>query len=243
MLDSISLSLGGIAGADGSSEQARNSLQTTYSQFLTLLTTQLKNQDPLNPMESNEFTNQLIQMANVEQSISQTDKMNELLVINQAATVNGALRFIGMEVDYVGGDMEYEGNPVNIKYSLSEDSTKTRVSVLNADDQVVYSVDGNKTTGGHNFIWDGKDNDGNVVAPGKYRVEVGAQDKDGKAVETFTIVPSKVKGVETVQGQVFLIIGDQKVPIGAVQAVREATQAVVPNPNPDTNPDNNNEDA
>lgn len=227
MLDSTSLSLGGVAGVDTTkTANSRNSLQTSYSQFLTLLTTQLKNQDPLNPMDSKDFTNQLISMSGVEQQISQTEKLNDLLQVNQASAVNGALGYIGKTVDYVGGAMEYKGSPVQIKYSLAANTSATKISIADKDGNVVWSGDGELSAGGHSFTWDGKNTQGLPAASGNYKVTVGAKDKADKAVTTYVIVPATVTGVETVDGQVYLNIGDQKVSIGAVQAVRQASTPV-----------------
>jgi len=225
MLDAISISLGGIAGVDKDTSTSKQSLADTYSQFLTLLTTQLKHQDPLDPMDSKDMTNQMIQLANTEQSIAQTDKMNEILKINQASAVNSALSYIGKEVDYVGGETEFKGSAVNVKYYLDKDSSTVKISVLDKDKKVVRTMDGEIKAGGHAVVWDGKDKDGKVVANGDYTIEVGAVDREGKAVQTTTIVPSTVDGIETAGGQLLLVIGNQKVAIGAVQAVRQQVAA------------------
>lgn len=224
MLDAVSLSLGGVAGTTDT-ENSKKSLADTYSQFLSLLTTQLKNQDPLDPMDSKDMTNQLIQLSNTEQQIAQTDKLNSILEVNQATAVNMALNYIGKEVDYVGGDMKYSGDPVNIKYFLAGDATKTKISVSDKDGNVIWSGDGALKAGSSSIVWDGKDRNGNPVEPGYYKVEVGAQDKDAKAIQTYAIVPSVVEGVETAAGQVLLMINGKQVSIGAVQAVRQAPTA------------------
>lgn len=225
MLDAISISLGGIAGVDKDTSTSKQSLADTYSQFLTLLTTQLKNQDPLDPMDSKDMTNQMIQLSNTEQQIAQTDKMNEILKINQASAVNSALGYIGKEVDYVGGDTEFKGNTVNAKYYLDKAASATKISISDSAGKVIRTMDGDVTVGGHAIAWDGKDNDGKLVAHGDYKIAVGAQDKEGKAVQTTTIVPSTVDGIETSGGQLLLVIGNQKVAIGAVQGVRDAVPA------------------
>ena len=237
MLDAISISLGGIAGVESDTSTSKQSLAETYSQFLTLLTTQLKHQDPLDPMDSKDMTNQMIQLSNTEQQIAQTDRMNEILKINQASAVNSALGYIGKEVDYVGGETEFKGNPVNVKYYLDGDAQAVKISVLDKDGKVVRTMDGNLKAGGHSIVWDGKNTAGELVAQGDYKIEVGAQDKEGKAVQTTTIVPSTVDGIETAGGQLLLVIGNQKVAIGAVQAVRDKTATAVVTPPTTETPD------
>jgi flagellar basal-body rod modification protein FlgD len=79
MIDASTLSLGGMAGSISSgTDAAKANLNDTYNNFLVLLTTQLKNQDPLSPMDSKEFTGQLIQMSTAEQSIAQTKRIEKV---------------------------------------------------------------------------------------------------------------------------------------------------------------------
>jgi flagellar basal-body rod modification protein FlgD len=310
MLDSVTLSMGGVAGIDKNTDAAKDSLGKTYDQFLMLLTTQLKNQDPLNPMDTKDMTNQLIALAEVEQSIAQTDKMNELIKLNQTSAINSTLlSYIGMQVDYKGKDFTYKGGSalqfdytvgenaakatieifdkddklvwsqtgdteegayqfvwsgvdkdgkqlpegsyklkvaavdadgepvtaetpvesftysrattnVTLKYNLEKDATKSKISIFDVKGDLVYTADAEKTAGDHAFIWSGVDKDGKPVSIGSYSVEIGAADADGKAVKTSTTVPANVGGVEIVDGAVMLTIGNQKVPIDTVQAVR-----------------------
>jgi flagellar basal-body rod modification protein FlgD len=310
MLDSVSLSLGGVAGVKKTTDDARKNLDTTYDQFLTLLTTQLKNQDPLNPMDTKDMTNQLIALAEVEQSIAQTDKMNELIQLNQTSAINSTLLgYIGMNVEYKGADFTYRGGSalqfdytigknaasakveildnggavvwtgtaktaegshsiiwngtktdgtlaaegkykikvsafdsnnapvtattpvpdfnysraatsVPLKYTLNEAANKSKISIFNTAGELVYSADGEKTKGDHTFTWSGVDKNGKPASVGSYYIEVGATDKEGKAIKTATTVPANVGGVEIVDGKVMLVIGNQKVPIDKVQSVR-----------------------
>jgi flagellar basal-body rod modification protein FlgD len=239
MLDSTTLSLGGVvtsAAADATS--AQSSLQTTYSQFLTLLTTQLQNQDPLDPMDSDTFTQQLISMSGVEQQIAQTSKLDDVLQATQSSAVNSALSYIGKQVDYVGGTMQYTGSPVALKYSLNTVAEQAQLSITDSSGNVVLNTPAQVTAGGHEFDWDGKDGNGDPVPAGDYTVAVGAVDATGASVTSFVIVPATVTGVETDGGAVYLNVGDQTVPISSVQAVREmpASPATDPTTDPSTDP-------
>lgn len=220
MLDATTLSLGGLNKAEDKTAAAKKSLGDTYDQFLTLLTTQLKNQDPLNPTDSKDFTNQLIAMSNTEQQIAQTQKMDELIQLNQASTVNMALNYIGLNVDYQGNTLSFDGaSPMDINYNLETAGVKGKVSILNDQNQVVWSSNAALTAGPHKVTWDGKDNLGQPVAAGNYRVEVGVLNSTNGAVKSDITVPGLVTGVETTSdGQVMLSIGDQKVPINTVQS-------------------------
>jgi flagellar basal-body rod modification protein FlgD len=228
MLDAVSISLGGIATSDTSTADAQSSLQDTANEFLTLLTTQLQNQDPTNPMDSTAMTNQLIQLSSTEQQLAQTDKLNDILQIDQANASNIALSYIGKQVDYVGNVMQFNGSPTDIKYSLPSATTTTQISISDSAGNVVYQSPGELTAGGHAFTWDGKDSNGNVLPSGNYTVGITAADSTGTAVTATTLVPSLVDGIETISGQLYLDIGDQQVPIGSVQAVRDNPVAATP---------------
>jgi flagellar basal-body rod modification protein FlgD len=190
MLDSVSLSLGGVGGVEDKTADASKSLNQTYDQFLTLLTTQLKNQDPLNPMDSKDFTNQLISMAGVEQQISQSSKMDDLLKLNQASTVNSTLLgYLGMQVDYKGKDFTYSGGTaIQFDYTNSAAAANTTVNIYDKNNTLVWSADGDKTAGDHQIIWPGTDSTGKRVDVGNYRFEVVSKDASNAAVATTTPV-------------------------------------------------------
>ena len=84
-------------------------LAEDFTQFLTLLTTQLQNQDPLNPMDSTEFTNQLVQFSQVEQSINTNQKLDDLLALQLGGLSTVALGYVGMDVTYTSTEMNWDG--------------------------------------------------------------------------------------------------------------------------------------
>ena len=218
MLDATALSIGGVASVTDKTEAAKKSLGQTYDQFLTLLTTQLKNQDPLNPMDSKDFTSQLIAMANTEQQIAQTQKTDELIKLTQATAANQALNYIGLDVNYVGDKfIRYDGYSTSIKYNLPADGIKGKITILDSNGQVVWSANPALTAGEHGFVWDGKDNFGQNLPVGSYQVAIAVENADGGAVTPIIRVPGLVSGIDTDEfGQVLLNVGDQKIPISAV---------------------------
>lgn len=220
MIEASSLALGGIAGnVTSNTDNASQSLNQTYDNFLKMLTTQLKNQDPLNPMDSKEFTSQLIQMSTAEQAIAQTKRSEEILKMMQASTVNTALNYIGLSVDYTGNKISYDGKvPVDFSYELPEAAKQVQINILNSEGNVVYTTSGEMGKGVHTYNWDGKDKDGNPQKAGMYRIEVGAQNADNKALETKVTVPGTVAGVETADGQVYLVINGEAVSIDSVRS-------------------------
>lgn len=225
MVEASTLALGGLAGqVNSNTANASKTLGETYDNFLLMLTTQLRNQDPLNPMDSKEFTSQLIQMSSAEQSIAQTSKIEEMLKMMQASTINTALNYIGLSVDYQGNNFTFDGKTApTLGYEVPEGAVDTQVSILNSSGNVVYTAKGDSKVGQHGFVWDGKDRDGNPVKPGAYRMEVGAVDANDNALTVKTTVPGTVDGVETANGQVYLVINGEVVTIDAVKSAYAMT--------------------
>lgn len=219
-INPMDISLGGLATGSGRGvDEAKKSLNETYDQFLTLLTTQLKNQDPLNPMESKEFTNQLIQFAGVEQQIAQNEKLEQILAHNQALNINGAVSYIGKTINYEGQDFYYDGTPQNMSYFLEESANLTKITIMDENGSIVWSQDGERSAGEHALTWDGLSNDGLPLEEGRYTLQVGAEDIEGKAVKTGTLVPGRITGVEVIDGSIMLRIQDMLVSLDSVVSV------------------------
>lgn len=222
MIDPQILTLGGLSIADTAATQASaTSLGNDFDQFLTLLTTQLQNQDPLDPLDSTEFTNQLVQFSQVEQQIAQNERLEEIVGLQRASTINNAIGFIGKEVRYEGSQFSYDGSSeLEMSYFLVENSAQTQISILDQSNNVIRSFSGSTAAGEHLLDWDGLDNDGNPVPPGQYELQVGAQDAEGRAVQTSSLVPGRVSGVEVIDGQVVLVMDDLIVGIDTILSVR-----------------------
>ena len=128
--------------------QQSATLSADLSQFLTLLTTQLQNQDPLSPMDSTEFTNQLVQFSQVEQQINTNQKLDDMLQLQLASMSNVGINYVGLDISYLSAEASYDGEaPVTINYSLSEDATIAKLYVSNEEGEVVYSADVPTTAG------------------------------------------------------------------------------------------------
>lgn len=184
--------------ATGSTQKSAATMVQTYDQFLTLLTTQLKNQDPLSPMDSNEFTAQLVQFTQVEQQISINDKLDQM--VEQAAT-NQTLYAAG----FIDKTIEATGNYVvldttssdsgKFTVGLSADAPKSTAVIKNADGQVVRTLTFDGKKGRNELTWDGKNTTGTTQDNGAYTVTVNAVDTDGKAVDVAIATVGKVTEV------------------------------------------------
>lgn len=200
-------------------------LNGDFNNFLTLLTTQLQNQDPLNPMDSTEFTNQLVSFSGVEQQINTNQKLDNLLALQLNTASNVGLGYVGLDITYTSAEASYNGtNPISIRYGLSQDATTLKVNIYDETGNIVRSMDGGTGSGPQMVSWDGKDNDGNAMPAGTYSINVAAADAEGKTISATTAVSGTVRGIETQNGAVYLLVGERAVPLTSViQATQPAT--------------------
>lgn len=226
MIDPSTLALGGLAQADIEGA-AENQAQLTkdFDNFLTLLTTQLQFQDPLNPTDTSEFTNQLVSFSQLEQQILQSERIDNLVKTSQAATINAATSFIGKTVRYEGDTFNFSGADANTAvefgYFLTENANDTRLSVLDTSGRVVRSIQGDTGSGEHTWVWDGLDNNGQPVGPGTYLFQVGAVGEGDRAVQTSGLVPSTITGMEISNGTVSLTAGNVAIGLDSILSVRQ----------------------
>jgi len=205
-------------------------LASNFQTFLSLLTTQLKNQDPLSPVDSNEFTAQLTQMAGVEQQLLTNDLLTGLLKAQQGDGLTGPAQYIGKDATAVWAATRFEDGEANWSYELAADATDATLQVLDASGKVVWSGPApEKTNGMHDFKWDGKTTGGGQVDDGGvYTLKVVAKDGAGKAVDSQVLIRGRVTGVEMYDNTPFVIIGNSIMPVSSLIALEEQKAAAKP---------------
>lgn len=207
----------GVAQNAANTQQQSAALAEDFDQFLILLTTQLQNQDPLNPMDSTEFTNQLVQFSQVEQAINTNQKLDDLVSLQLGSISSVALGYVGMDVNYISSEMTYDGtNPVTVNYALDSDAYSAKINVYDESGNLVFSDTVDRDTGAHEYVWDGSHQGGGKVEPGTYSVSIDALDSEGDGIDTSTVVSGRVRGIESQNGVVYLLIGERAVPLGQV---------------------------
>jgi flagellar basal-body rod modification protein FlgD len=211
----------------------RARLADNFSTFLSLLTTQLKNQDPLSPLDSNQFTQQLVQMTGVEQQIASNDLLKKL-VSNTGSGIQTAVSLIGKDVSAVSDDAQLSNGKADWVYKLKLDAADTKIEVLNAKGAVVHveAASDNKA-GDHAYSWDGKDMNGNKLPDGPYTLRVSAKDSTGTAVTSTTYVQGRVTGVEQLDGATYITVNGGKIGWDTVTSVKEPA-ATAPTTSPAT---------
>jgi flagellar basal-body rod modification protein FlgD len=218
--------LSGITGSteiDSSSKsgEAQNRLQEDLNRFLNLLVTQLKNQDPLDPLDANEFTSQLVQFASVEQQIYANANMEKLVNLQQQSQTSFMIDYIGKTVETLGDKVNLEDGKAEFNYLLDTNAVSVQVSVQNSAGQTVFTTEGETTAGKHNIVWDGKNQQGVQMADGVYTIVVAAMDRDGKLLEVEQTVVGRVVGAGNDNGEPTLFVGEILTPMDQVLTVRE----------------------
>jgi flagellar basal-body rod modification protein FlgD len=202
-----------------SSSDSMKQLSGNFSTFLTLLTTQLKNQDPTAPMDSNAFTQQLVMYSQVEQQIGTNDNLKALIsqgASNAAAMTTG---YLGKKVSITNGNASLNGGTANWTYNLSNLAATTQLSITDANGKTVYNGAGETTAGNHNFVWDGKDLNGNQLPDGAYKLTVTAADMAGNNVGNAVASAGTVTQIDMTSGTPQLIVGNMQVSLGDIAAV------------------------
>jgi len=165
-------------------DDALASLSGDYSNFLTLLTTQLKNQDPLSPMDATQFTQQLVQFSAVEQQINGNKKLDQLIGLQSTANAYGAVGFVGTSIAADSNDVPLQNSKAKFDYTIEKAGGAATLKILNSSGNIVMLKQVDATVGTHPVEWDGTDYFGNKLPDGKYTVSVSYTDQNtGKAID------------------------------------------------------------
>lgn len=215
-----------ITGAlqqQANTQASKDKLADDFSQFLTLLTVQLQNQDPLSPMDTTEFTNQLVAFTGVEQQINTNQKLDSLVAMQLGTAFSQAQNYVGKDISYVSSEFAYTGETARMRYSLPQAAAYSKVNILNEFGDVVYTAEAAKSAGAHEFVWNGETNNGQPAAPGTYEIVVDALDANEEPIKTTSVVSGRVDGVETQDGSIYLLVGERAVSLGNVLNTSEST--------------------
>lgn len=181
---------------------AQASLADNFDTFLTILTAQIQNQDPLEPMDSNQFTEQLVQFSGVEQQIRVNSQLETLITAtnsNAGASLSG---YLGQQAEIDSAGAQYTGDPVNWRYTLPSDAAKVSVTVTDAAGKVLYTKAGELKAGQHDFVWDGELNSGGQAVEGEpYWINVVATDANGAKVTPAHSLVTTITGVDLTYGE------------------------------------------
>jgi len=213
---------------NGTASSATKSKSLDKDAFLKLLTTQLQNQDPLNPTDSTEFTAQLAQFSSLEQLTNVNATLNTLNLYQASINNAQAVGFIGKDIIANGNSIEKKsGQPVSCDYELPAAAKSVVVTIYDATGNFVRDYQKTALAAGQQSLtWDGRDRNGNTVADGAYTFEVQAVDQKGAKLNVTTFSKGTVTGVTFEDGITYLITGKNKTAIGNVTQVTQAAAPV-----------------
>ena len=201
------------ATAASAADNSKKQLTANFDTFLTLLTTQLKNQDPLSPMDSNQFTQQLVQFSQVEQQINSNKNLESLIALTKTQGAANAVSYLGKTITITDGTAALQNGSAQWAYSLPGDATSVKLLVTDAKGHAVYLGTGETASGLHAFKWDGKSSSGDAVPAGTYKLTVTAQAADGTALQSTVASQGAVSEVDLSGSEPMLMIGPLSVPL------------------------------
>ena len=209
--------------ASSATMQGLDSLTNNFSTFLSLLTTQLKNQDPTAPLDSNQFTAQLVQMSGVEQQLN-TNSLLQKVVNNTSGGVTTAVGLIGKQVKATSDTANLTNGQAQWTYNLPSAAADLKVQVVDAKGNVVSAAaPTDLTAGDHAFTWNGKDLSGaQLPNGGTYTLKVTATDPTGAALATTNYVQGVVTGVTQSNGSSLITVNGGSVDVSKVISINQA---------------------
>jgi flagellar basal-body rod modification protein FlgD len=189
-----------------------------FDTFLQLLTTQLQNQNPLDPLDTNQFTAQLVQFASVEQQINMNTQLTTLISLQKATQTTSAMSFLGATATVDGSTTNLANGMATWSFSADKPATAT-VNITNSTGQLVYTGTYPMNAGAQSFSWDGRSNNGTLNPDGAYTMSITAKDATGTTVAVSSQVQGTVDAVDLTQNPPVLTIGGQSFPLDKIKQV------------------------
>ncbi|PKQ08636.1 MAG: flagellar hook capping protein [Alphaproteobacteria bacterium HGW-Alphaproteobacteria-12] len=205
---------------DSKSSTASAALAGNFDTFLKLLTTQLQHQDPTNPMSSDQFTQQLVQMSGVEQSIQTNRNLETLLTAFSIQNSNLSVSLLGKEITGSGTGALLADGEATWSFAVAEDAPDTTLQVINADGATVYTEKMDATNGNHQFSWDGKDSQGNEMPDGTYFLKIVANGSAGQPVAVDTRTTGVVTAIDLSTTDPLLTVNGAQIRYSQVVSVK-----------------------
>jgi flagellar basal-body rod modification protein FlgD len=207
------------SGSGSLSSTAGTTLAGNFQTFLTLLTTQLQNQNPLSPLDTNQFTQQLVQFASVEQELKTNDQLTTLVSLQQTAQSTQALTFVGKTAVVDGSTATMTNASATWDLSVPANSN-VNVTIANSSGQNVFTGSYAVNAGTNQaFTWDGKGTDGTQWPDGKYTMTATAADSSGNSVGVTTQIQGVVSSVDLTQSPPMLTINGQTYTVNQIKAI------------------------
>jgi flagellar basal-body rod modification protein FlgD len=193
-------------------------IASNFTEFLQLLTTQLQNQDPLSPMDTNQFTQQLVMFAQVEQQMKSNDSLSTLVTLQQSAQATQALALVGATVVVNGSAENLSNGQATWTLNAAKPSTAT-ITIADSTGRTAFTGNFTVNSGSQTFTWDGHGNDGTLWPDGTYTLTAVGTDASGQSTAISTQVQAKVNSVDLTQTPPVLSINGQNYTVNQLQQI------------------------
>lgn len=197
------------------------SLAGNFDTFLQLLTTQLQNQDPLDPLDTNQFTQQLVEFASVEQQVNMNTNLQTLISLQQTTEATSALQFLGSTVTASGNTATLSnatGSPATWSLNAAAPAT-ANITITNSSGQTAFTGTTTLNAGTQTFSWSGQGNSSVTWPDGNYTMTISATGANGQPVTVSTQVQGVVTGVNLSQNPPLLTVGGQNIALSQIQSI------------------------
>ncbi|MBR0683180.1 hypothetical protein GXW74_22010 [Roseomonas eburnea] len=195
------------AAATSSAASSNTRLAGDFNTFLTLLTTQLQNQSPTDPLDTNQMTNQLVQFASVEQQIAMNQNLESLIALQQTAQLTAAAPLIGQRVEVEADQVALQNGSAEIRLPAAGTARSAEISITDSSGRVVRRQTVTLGTAASGWTWDGRNDAGTSVTDGAYGVQVTGRAENGEQVALSFTVAGTVTGAERQDGALTLSLG------------------------------------
>jgi flagellar basal-body rod modification protein FlgD len=214
----VSSTVPNSAAASTTSLMDKTEIASNFTTFLKLLTTQLQNQDPLSPMDTNQFTQQLVQFAGVEQQMKSNDSLSTLVSLQQSAQTTSALALVGATVVVNGSTAQLANGQATWTLNSTQPATAT-ITIADSTGRTAYTGTGTVNSGSQNFVWNGQGNDGTIWPAGNYTLTATGASASGQSTAISTQIQAPVDSVDLTQTPPVLSVNGQNYTLNQIQKI------------------------
>jgi flagellar basal-body rod modification protein FlgD len=207
------------SSAAATNAMASQQIAGNFQSFLQLLTTQLQNQNPLDPLDTNQFTQQLVEFAGVQQQLNTNASLGTLVSLQQTAQSTQALQFVGKTAVVNGNTNSLVNSKATWDLNVPSNSNLA-VTIANSAGQTVFTGNYSANAGNNQpFTWNGQGNDGTQWPDGQYTMTATAADASGNSVGVTTQIQGVVSSVDLSQSPPLLTIAGQTYTVNQIQRI------------------------
>jgi flagellar basal-body rod modification protein FlgD len=197
------------------------SLGQNFNDFLSLLTTQLQNQDPTSPMDTNQFTQELVQFTGVQQSVATNANLSQLISLTQGSEVLQSTQVVGKTVTATSPQIALQGGTGTLTFTVPQAEPVT-VAIVNSAGQTVTTGTLTAKAGPNAWVWNGQDSNGGSLPDGAYGVALETGSNGAALPLAFSVVGTATGLTNTSSGMV-LDMGAVQVPLADVQSLNSGS--------------------